>query len=431
MKASKKYIIGNGPIADGVSTFYENGALLICNGKIEKIGKLKDIKKRGIAFVDVKGRLIIPGLLNGHHHLYSFLTAGLSPRGTTDNFVQILENLWWRLDLALDEETTYYSALLGLIDSIKHGTTMVFDHHASMGYVKGSLNIIKKAFNKAGVKGLLAFETSNRTGMHAAEKHIEENISFFKDNKNGTVRGMMGLHANLTLDDTLLMNIAKAKPMDMPIHIHCGEDRADFDFCKSQGFAGPVDRLQTMKLLTPDSILAHCIHLSEKDLSIIRDIRPIIASNSESNANNRVGKMNRKLTPNYILGTDGMTGDMIKTLRSHYLLGDGCKESFDDLSRIFFVDRYVIQNKFFPGSGSFEVGNSADIAVLDYVPLTPINADNLLGHLIFGAQTGHTYITISNGKILYRDGKILFINEEETIKKAKQAAKKLHQRYWA
>jgi cytosine/adenosine deaminase-related metal-dependent hydrolase len=88
------------------------------------------------------------------------LATGLSPIGPVNNFTQILENLWWHLDKTLDEESIYYSAIYGLMQSIRYGVTTVFDHHASMSSVSGSLSLIENAFRDVGLKGVLCYEIS-------------------------------------------------------------------------------------------------------------------------------------------------------------------------------------------------------------------------------------------------------------------------------
>ena len=289
----KPLVIGNGVVTDGLERFISNGAIRIVDGLIEQVGPVADVRTEDATFIDAGGRIILPGLLNAHHHLYSSFAPGISPLGPTDTFVQILDNLWWSLDLALDEETIYYSALIGVIESVKHGVTMVFDHHASMGYVSGSLELVARAFRLAGIKGLLCFETSDRMGPEQTERHIEENLAFAAQSTGSGMRGVFGMHANLTLSEETLQRIASVKPPAMPIHVHCGEDMADLEFCRERGYEGPVDRLNRFGLVTPDSILAHAIHLSERDFELIADIRPIVVSNPESNANNRVGTMDR------------------------------------------------------------------------------------------------------------------------------------------
>jgi cytosine/adenosine deaminase-related metal-dependent hydrolase len=398
------------------------------------VGSLSEMPRSDASFIDVGGRIIMPGLLNAHHHLYSSLATGLVPLGPTPDFVSILDNLWWSLDLALDEESIYYSALFGVIESVKHGVTTIFDHHASMGCIRGSLALVARAFQQAGIEGLLCLETSDRMGPDALSDQIEENLAGLPDSPTSdTIRYAFGLHANFTLSNATLERIAKAKPKEMPIHIHCGEDRADLDYCLANGFRGPVDRLHQFGLLGPDSLLAHAIHLTDADYRLIDDIQPIVVSNPESNANNRVGTMNRERIGNYVLGTDGMSPDMLETLRSHYLLGG---VPFSELKSVFFDRRYAVQRQFFPDTGGSRVGlplrpgARADIAVLDYAPSTPISLDNLLGHLVFGARAGKAYLTVANGRVLYRNGEVTFVDEREVRRGVMSAARKLHKRYY-
>jgi len=428
---SDRYILGNGVVADGESTFIDKGALLINNGLIEDLGPVERFLGDEADFIDVQGRLILPGFLNPHHHLYSSLAAGIRPKGPMDNFIHILEHLWWPLDKALDMESVYISALLGIVDSVKHGVTMIFDHHASMNFVRGSLSLIRDAFEFSRVKGLLCFEVSDRMGTKEAEDHIGENLKFFQMSaESKSVRSVFGLHANLTLSDETLQKIARQKPEKMPVHVHCGEDATDLEYCINAGYQGPVDRLNHFGLLSPSAILAHAVHLSDRDFELLDAIQPLVVTNPESNANNRVGRMNRKRIRQYLLGTDGMSGDMTATLRSHYLLGGGVQEPFDAMEKAFFTTRYRAQQTFFPETGAFRKGVRADIAVLDYIPITPISSQNLLGHLIFGAKGGHAFMTISDGNIIFRDGKVTFIDEKELNNKAMGIAKKLHERYY-
>jgi putative selenium metabolism protein SsnA len=421
-------IVGNGVVTDGSRLLIEQGAVLIRGNRIEQVGPLSEMPRYGASFWDVDGRIVMPGFLNAHHHLYSSLATGLAPLGPTPNFVSILSNLWWSLDLVLDEESIYYSALFGVIESVKHGVTTIFDHHASMGCVRGSLALVAGAFRTAGIKGLLCLETSDRLGADAISQQIEENLAGLSDpDPSDTIRHAFGLHANFTLSDSTLERVAVAKPKDMPVHIHCGEDRADLDYCLANGFRGPVDRLHRFGLLTPDSLLAHAIHLTDDDYRLIEEIRPIVVSNPESNANNRVGMMNRERIGPYVLGTDGMSPDMLQTLRSHYLLSGA---PFSDLKSAFFDRRYAVQRQFFPDTGALEPGARADLAVLDYAPATPISLDNLLGHLLFGARAGKVYMTVANGRALYRDGEVTFVDEQEVRRCVTSAARKLHERYY-
>ncbi|HUV06866.1 MAG TPA: amidohydrolase family protein [Spirochaetia bacterium] len=428
---SPGFVLGGGVVTDGIEVFFENGALRIEGDRIREIGDTEELRGRSDRFIDVKGRMILPGFLNPHQHLYSSLARGLRPVGKTDSFTQQLRNLWWRLDSVLDEESVYYSAILGIIDAVKHGVTMIFDHHASMSFVRGSLAVIKRAFDTAGIKGLLCFETSDRSGEAKVQSHIEENVSFWEMQRSSpNVQGMFGLHANFTLSEDTLRKIEKDKPGDMPIHIHCGEDTTDLYHCMRLGYRGPVDRLHRFSLLDSHSILAHAVHLSPEDYRILHEIDPIVVSNPESNANNQVGRMDREKIERYLLGTDGMSADPLKTLRSHYLLGRGRKESLQELKEVFFDLKSALQQRFFPETGLLTPGRLADITVLDYAPIAPVSLENILPHLLFGAEDGRAFMTVSNGTILYSDGRILFADEDDLKREARIVARSLQERYY-
>ncbi len=431
MSNNHTYIVGNGVVTDGAGIFFDPGAIKIEGNRISAVGPLDEIIEVGIEFFDVGGRLILPGLMNAHHHFYSALSTGISPLEQPRNFVGILENLWWPWDAALDEEAVYYSALIAAMECVRNGVTMVFDHHASMNFVQGSLQTIAKAVDDVGIRATLCFETSDRMGVADVEKHIAENIEFYESHhENKKIRGVFGLHANLTLSENTLSKIADEKPFEMPVHAHCGEDLADLQFCREIGYSGPVDRFDSFGLLEDDSILAHCIHLSDKDIAILKERDFIVACNSESNANNRVGFMNRKAGFPYVLGTDGMTSDMVSTLRSHYLLNSPSGIDFTELKNVFFIHRFEIQQKYFPGTGSLSPGSLADIAVLDYRSVTPIDNNNIIGHLVFGAKKGVAYLTIIDGEILYRDGAFINIDVERVLSESLKVSRKQTRRFY-
>ena len=426
---SDHYILTNGIVTDGYSFLYEDCAIEIKDQKIQRIGRTSELSKDKIKIIDLGGRLVLPGLLNPHHHLYSALATGLSPVGPTNNFIQILKNLWWHLDKTLDEESIYYSAMNGLMQSVRYGVTTIIDHHASMSSVSGSLNIIKKAFEGIGVKGLLCYEVSDRMGERSLQSQIDENINFWSGNRNSSnVHGLFGLHANFTLSEKTMRMIAKQKPAEIPIHIHCGEGIADYQFCLDHGYEGPVHRLKEFGLLSSDALLAHCIHLSETDHNLLNEIQPKIISNPESNANNNVGLMDMEKIPKYLLGTDGMTGNVLGTMRSHFLQRNGDIKS---PLNILFQYPAEMMKQYFPGSGMLKAGEIADLAITNYHPVTPISLDNLFYHLMFGVQGKEMHMTISNGKIIFSDNKIHSVDEMQMNEEIKTAIKKLHEKYYA
>jgi cytosine/adenosine deaminase-related metal-dependent hydrolase len=236
------------------------------------------------------------------------------------------------------------------------------------------------------------------------------------------------MHANFTLSEKSMKKIAEQKPAGLPIHIHCGEDVADFEFCRNLGYAGPVDRLNEFGLLNKDSLLAHCIHLSDRDHALLKGIKPHIISNPESNANNNVGVMDMDMIDDYVLGTDGMTGNILGTMRSHFLLRNA---NIPHPEKILFKNTAEMVASYFPNSGGLKEGDIADLAITNYRPVTPLSLDNLFYHLMFGVQGKEMFMTISEGKIIFADNEMKSVNEKQMNKNIAKAVKKLHENYYA
>ncbi len=201
----------------------------IIDGIITDRGKSLRPKKSD-EIIDLSGKFIFPGLVNSHTHLYSALSCGMpSPKTAPRNFIEILQKVWWKLDEALDEESIYYSALVGAIEAVKFGTTTLIDHHASPNYIRGSLDLIKAGMAKVGLRGVLCYEVTDRGGMKKRDLGLEENERFVIENvNNARFRGAIGAHASFTLCNDSLRKIGELASMyDCGVHIHVAEDKAD------------------------------------------------------------------------------------------------------------------------------------------------------------------------------------------------------------
>ena len=177
---------------------------------IVSVGPTDDLRARypGARFVDADGGLILPGFINAHMHYYSAFSRGISTKDApAQNFMEVLERLWWRLDKALSLEDCYYSGLICMIDCIKNGTTTVLDHHASPHAVRGSLFELARAARETGIRNCLCYEVSDRDGPEIMRRGIEENMEFIRvarEEKDDLLAGTFGLHASITLSNGTL-----------------------------------------------------------------------------------------------------------------------------------------------------------------------------------------------------------------------------------
>ncbi|MBI2318562.1 MAG: amidohydrolase family protein, partial [Betaproteobacteria bacterium] len=206
---------------------------------------------------------IAPGAVCAHTHLYS----GLAPYGmpapspAPENFLQILERVWWRLDRALDAETLRAAAMDYVARALLAGTTALIDHHESPNLIEGSLAILAEVCEQLGMRALLCYGATERNfGRIEAERGLAE---CRRVPASSLVRGLVGLHACFTVsDDTIRAAADLARELSTVLHVHVAEDSADVRDSRSRGAAGPLERLSNLGALVPGSILAHGVHLT-------------------------------------------------------------------------------------------------------------------------------------------------------------------------
>lgn len=420
----------------------KRGNVAIEDGKIvsvEKAGEARS-KYRAEEVIDATEKIVMPGLICAHHHLYSTFARGMAiPGEPAKNFVEILEKLWWKLDNALTKEDIYYSSLIPLIECVKNGTTTIIDHHESQSYQNGSLEEIARAVEEVGIRGSLCLGTSDRYGR--GKEGVDENerfLSLLSSRSSQLLKGLVGLHATFTVnDDTLDKSVKLAKKYGVGIHVHCAEDKADEDENLKKYNMRVVERLNSHEALGEKSIAVHCVHVDEKEMDILKSTRTNVVHNPESNMNNAVGcadvlgMMGKGIEVG--LGTDGMSSDMLSQMRCSYLIHRHVKKD----PRVAFLEApaMLLDNnpkivKRVAGwrVGEIAKGALADIILIDYLPPTILNENNFLGHLIFGLVDATVDTTICNGKILMRDKKLVDLDEKSITQKTSQLASELWKR---
>jgi len=383
---------------------------------------------------DAQGRMVLPPLTNFHEHIYSRLSKGLPVTGRMDNFVEILENLWWKLDRALNEKAVEVSAELTAIEAIKNGVLTLFDHHSSPDFIYDSENIIKKVLKNRELNAALSYEVSDRNGEENMKHAVGENLSFIKYRTTADFKGQFGLHALFTLSDETLKYIqGKTQDLGCGYHIHAAEDIFDARFSEEKYGLTICERLEKFNMLNELTFLAHGNHLVDKDFEIISKYNASLIHNPDSNFNNAVGTLNLANVPEEIpllLGTDGMHCNMLKTIKMAFLTCRHINKSsvigFDIVARIL-KNSFEIHDRFFGNTPKLRKGDPADFIVLDYCPYTPIDKDNFLGHFLYGACETQVKTVFKKGHYLMKD--FVVDPEEEVYKKAYNISKEIREKF--
>lgn len=426
----------------------ENQAILISGGLITKIGPSAVMasefpqEKR----LDAGHQYVMPGSICAHTHFYGAYARGMAiPGAAPADFPEILSRLWWSLDKALSVEDVYLSAMVCIIDAIRHGTTTLVDHHASPNAIDGSLDSIARAVEETGVRACLCYEVTDRDGLDKARAGIDENVRFIRRVQSGNTAGgrlsaLFGLHASLTLSDETLAACRKANNLDAGFHIHVAEHNVDEYDALSKSNLRVVDRLDKFGILGPRSIAVHAVQVDAKEIEILTRSGTWVTHQPRSNMNNGVGlppvedflRMGIKVC----LGNDGFSNAMWEEWKAAYLghkliHRDPRRMNGGALAEMALYNNAGLASQLFDGSkiGSIEVGAVADLIFVDYHPYTPMNGDNLPWHIVFGFHESMVTTTIAAGTVLMLDRKLSGVDEERLAFQARKVVPQTWERY--
>lgn len=421
---------------DDANPVIENGAVWIENGLIKKVGDSAELLTAydGEDKHDNGGKILMPGLINMHTHIYSAFARGMGVPRPTRDFPEILENLWWHLDRDLAVDDGRLNAYATGIESIRNGVTTLFDHHSSPHAARGSLQAIADALSAIGLRHSLCYEASDRDGEAIFAEQIEENMAYMRslqpDDKKR--KAMFGLHASFTLSDRSLDKIQEAMAgRKEGYHVHVAEGISDqTDSLKKYG-KRVVERLNDRQMIGPNSLAIHCVNTNAFEHDILAATKANVVHNPMSNMGNAVG-----CTPVVAmlekgvfvgLGTDAYTNCMLesvkvaKILQSHHL-ADPTK-GFGEALTLQFTNNPKMASAFFGiALGRIVEGGAADLISLDYRPYTPLTKDNVGGHLIFGMTGRQVVDTMIDGKYVMKNREILTVDEEKLFAESKVRA---------
>jgi len=334
-----------------------------------------------------------PGLVCAHHHLYSALARGMpAPPAVATTFREVLEQVWWRLDVALDLPMLEWSAKLGALEALEAGCTAIIDHHESPNAIEGSLTVIADACAEVGVRVNTCYGVTDRHGADGARRGIDENDRYLREGG----RGMVGVHAAFTCsNDTLAATADLAARHGVGVHIHVAEGPDD---------AAAPERLAG--LTRDDWMLIHGVHLADD-----HGLRGTIIHNPRSNLNNAVGYARPRRFSNPVgLGTDGIGADMLAEFQLAFAVARSDDVTVGpDVAWSWLERNWVL----FPEARD-------DLVTWSYAPMDP-------WHLAYTPTVRAIDVDI-DGEPALRDGRATRVDPDEVRAKAAEHAARLHAR---
>jgi putative selenium metabolism protein SsnA len=324
-----------------------------------------------------------------------------------------------------------------LIDAVRHGTTTLVDHHASPNAIDGSLEVIAEAVDEAGLRASLCYEVTDRDGARRAQAGIAENVRFAKSctlTPGSMVASSFGLHASLTLsEETLTDCVAAAREVGLGFHVHVAEGVSDQKDSLRKSGKRVVHRLADAGILGPKTIAVHCIHVDESEIERLAETRTWVTHQPRSNMNNAVGvaPVERMLKSgvNVGLGNDGFSNQMFAEMKMAYFVHKLDQANPQAMPGDLVIDLAYAKNArlarvFWPDQrlGELSEGAMADLVFVDYHPTTPLAAENLPWHILFGIEASMITSTVCAGRVLMRDRQLLTLDEEAITARSRELA---------
>ena len=433
-----KTLYSDGNIITGKADipFLANGWILTDGNRIAAVGSGGQLPAADRT-VNLHGWVLAPGMISTHGHFYGQFTRGISLNQPMCNWQQVLSRMWWKLDKMLEEKQVYYSAMMGLVEGLKAGTTTYFDHHASPNFISGSQDAIENAMLQVGGRGCFAYEVTDRDGPERAALGIEENIRYIEKHKKDESRfkGMFGLHASYTLSDQTLEQCAHAgNALGSGFHTHLAESAADVCDGYRRCDMHVAERMERYGILGGKTIAAHCVHMRPAQFALLYSSDTTVAHNCQSNTNNAVGVC--PVAPmmesgvSVTIGGDGYTYDLFTELGFALIMqrlnaqDPSVLTSRRRVLELMYGNSQRLAERIFGYPvGAITPGAAADFLILDYDPPTNITEENFLLHI--GAFSGHVHTVIVDGETVVQAHKCTKVDEEEIFAKCRELSSKL------
>ena len=438
---SDELLIKNGLIVTGDKRgkIIPNGFIRINDGKISEI-KEGEPSSTAENVIDASGGVIIPGFITAHTHLYGILLRGasLNIKPPTD-FAQVLQRVWWPVDEALTIEDAYASALSAGADMLRNGSTLFADTYSGPKSIEGSLNAIAKATKELGIRGILAFEMTERNNSDEAQRGLREGVEFINScEEEALVSGMISIHASFTVGDEIVTQaVEQAKQLEVPITVHTSEGLVDLYHNLETTGERTVERLDRLGVLGPKTVLGHCVHVDKYEIELIAKRKASVAHNPMSNMLNAVGvapvpaMLERGITVG--LGNDGWIFDPFENMRcalTVHRLASGNPSAIgpDEIFKMATIGgarAYNLEKNL----GSLEKRKQADVVILDSstVP-TPLTPDSVVGHLVNTFSGRDVRDVVVGGQVVVKDRILTKTSDAKVAEVSKNSAEGLWSR---
>lgn len=379
--------------------------------------------------IDAKDMLAIPGFINAHTHASMTL---LRSYADDMELMTWLNDHIWPVEAKMISNDIYWGAALAAVEMLKSGTTTFADMYGPF------MERVADVVTESGMRGVLS---RGIIGVAPdGEKKIEENISLYEDYNgaaNGRIKVMFGPHAPYTCPPEFLKKVAAAaQRLGAEVHIHMNETKAEIEQISKQYGKRPFEYVEDTGLFESPTLAAHCVHLSDDEIEIIKKHGIRVAHNPGSNMKlaSGVAPVPRLLKEGVTvaLGTDGTSSnnnlDMLQEVQLAALLHK--VNEYDPLAVPAFEalkmgTEYGAKAVGLDGIGRLEAGAKADIVLVSMKGAAWVPRFNEVSLLVYSGSAADVDTVICDGKILMQHRELKTLDEEKIKYEAQKCAERL------
>lgn len=424
---SRKWLIKNGTFAvlDEKSPIV-HGYMLIEGDTISYIGEERPEGVEGAETHDGKGLLFMPGLVNSHGH-----TAMSLLRGYGDDMVlqEWLEQKMWPMEAKFTPEDVYWGASLSVLEMVKGGTTTFLDMYDHMDQVG-------KVVEESGIRGVLTRGVIGLCPPELQDQKLAEAIRIARDwhgKAEGRITTMMSPHAPYTCPpDYIERFVQAAHDLNLPLHTHMSETRAEVQQNVDQYGVRPVQHLLNLGFFSRPSLVAHAVHLTDEEIEILAAHKVAISHNPGSNLKLASGVARvpelLKAGVTVSLGTDGPASnnnlDMFEEIRLAALIHKGVSgdpTAVPALEALRMGTEYGAKSLYLNNTGKLAAGMKADMIAVNTDQAHFLPRTDYISHIVYSAGPKDVEHVWVDGKQIIRHGECLTLDEERIRYEAQTA----------
>ena len=415
----------------------QNWGVRVCDGKIHSVAPNEELETEFSEdeILLAKEKVLMPGFVNGHIHMYGVLAHGIPLESAPSDFWSFLEKFWWPLvEDKIDHKMISAATDWSCSEMLATGTTTFCDILEAPLSLPDSLLVEKEIIENRGLRALLSFEANERSGPKVAQQGIEENIRLIETNiENGLVAGFMSVHTTFTCsDDFLRQSFELAEVNDVLFHAHCNEGTYEGEWCEKTYGHRTFEHYEKLGINSPRFLASQCVHLSEKEIELISSsgTRCVHMPLSNCEVGGGIAPIPELFEKDVrvSLGSDGYINDMFAVMRGAFLIHKARLQDPGTMRADQVFEMATLQGAKVLGLdnvGALRPGFVADLQLVDGNFPTPLSKENLIEQVILHRSGHHVDSVMIAGKWKLKNGEILGVDLEDQRKSLHEQAKRL------